>query len=391
MRNLRTGAVTAAVVITLAGALALPALAHSRTHVSASSAGTVTVLASGLNNPRGLSLAHHGLYVAEAGTGGTDCPAGALGPDGGPLCVGLTGALARISGGVARPIRTGLISISDIPGGLAAEGLETIAADHQGLRVAFGESVVGLLTTLPHGVSLNPTDSAAARAQLGMLISVAGGRSNALADVGDADFSWSAVHQNLVPDQFPDANPNALAVVGSTTYVVDAGANTLDAVDRRGHVTQLVFFPNSGTSDAVPTCVAAGPDRKLYIGQLAPGAPPNGGNIYRYDPQTGRLSVWETGFNVVDGCGFDPAGNFYAVEFQSHGFNPSPSGNPAGDIIRIAKNGKRTVLGAGQLFYPQSFATDRHNRVYVSNWSILTGTPSKPGAPTGQVVRVTTG
>ena len=70
------------------------------------------------------------------------------------------------------------------------------------------------------------------------------------------------------------------------------------------------------------------------------------------------MTVWKTGFTVVDGCGFDKWGNFYAVEFQAHGFNPGPTGNPAGDVIKIAPNGTRTVLGEGKLFYPQGFATD---------------------------------
>jgi hypothetical protein len=348
----------------------------------------LSVMASGLNNPRGVAFAHGRLYVAEAGTGGTDCPAGAKGPEGGPLCVGRTGALAVVSNGVAHPVRTGLFSISDVPGGLAAEGIASVVGTKTGLRVLYSSSGVGLLTSLPHGATLTPADNSAARHQLGMLTSVIVGHETVLADVGDSDFSWSAVHQNLVPGQFPDANPNALTQIGNTTYVVDAGSNTLNSVDNHGNVRQLAFFPNSGSSDSVPTCVAVGPDGNLYVGQLAPGAPPNAGKIYRYNVARGRLSVWKTGFNVVDGCGFDQAGNFYAVEFQAHGFNPSPSGNPAGDIVKIAKNGKRSVLGAGQLFYPQGFATDSRGNIYVSNWSIMTGTPARPGAPTGQVVRL---
>jgi sugar lactone lactonase YvrE len=125
------------------------------------------------------------------------------------------------------------------------------------------------------------------------------------------------------------------------------------------------------------------------VGQLAPGAPPNQGRIYRYDLSNGRLSVWKTGFNVVDGCGFDRAGNFYAVEFQANGFNPGPTGNPAGEIIKISPTGKRTVTGAGSLFFPQGFAVDPKGNIYVSNWSIETGTPSGPGAPTGEVVKIT--
>jgi hypothetical protein len=289
---------------------------------------------------------------------------------------------------VLHALRTGLISSSDIPGGIAAEGIAAVTGTKNGVLVVFGESVVAALGALPHGVSYTPADNAAIRHQLGRLVSVVGGHGTVLADVGDEDYVWTAVHQDLVPTQFPDANPNALVRVGGTTYVVDAGANTLDAVDNHGAVRQLAFFPNAGSSDAVPTCVAAGPDgNNLYIGQLAPGAPSNGGVIFRYHIATGHLSVWKTGFNVVDGCGFDKAGNFYAVEFQAKGFNPGPTGNPAGDIIQIAKNGHRTVIGAGQLFYPQGFATDSQGRIYVSNWSILTGTPAHPGAPTGQVVR----
>lgn len=356
--------------------------------VSAAVTPRVSVVVSGLDNPRGVTFADGHLYVAEAGTGGSDCPAGALGPEGGPLCVGRTGAVAVVSDGAAHPVLTGLFSMSDIPGGLAAEGVAGVIGTERGLSVIYGESVVGLLTSLPHGASLTPDDSAAARNQNGMLASVVGGRQTVLADVGDSDFSWAAVHQNLVPGQFPDANPNALAQVGGTTYVVDAGSNTLDSVDNQSNVRQLAFFPNPPSSDAVPTCVAPDHHGNLYVGQLAPGAPPNGGVIYRYNIAEHRLSVWKTGFNVVDGCGFDHAGNFYAVEFQAHGFNPGPTGNPAGDVIELAKDGKRTVLGAGQLFYPQGFATDRHGNIYVSNWSILTGTPAKPGAPTGQVVRL---
>ena len=68
----------------------------------ATSGPTLTVLASGLDNPRGLAWSHNHLYVAQAGHGGTDCPAGATGPEGGPLCVGMTG----IAGHRARTARS---------------------------------------------------------------------------------------------------------------------------------------------------------------------------------------------------------------------------------------------------------------------------------------------
>lgn len=347
----------------------------------------VSVLASGLNNPRGIAFAHGHLYVTEAGTGGADCPAGVMGPDGRPLCIGRTGSLAVISHGAAHSVLTGLISTAG-PGGMAAEGIANVIGTKTGVRLLYGESVHGALDSLPHGATVTSADSSAARHRLGRLTSLVGGHERILADVGDADFSWAGKHKKLVPKQFPDANPNALIQVGSTTYVADAGSNTLDAVDSHGHVRQLAFVPNSGKSDAVPTCVAAGPHGNLYMGELAPGAALNAGKIYRYNVARHRLSVWKTGFNVVDGCGFDHAGNFYAVEFQATGFNPGPTGNPAGAIIKIAPNGARSVLGTGALFYPQGFAMDSKGNLYVSNWSIMTGTPFKAGAPTGEVVRL---
>jgi hypothetical protein len=345
----------------------------------------VTVVAKHLNNPRGLAFANGKLYVAEAGKAGTDCPPGAKGPTGRQLCFGRTSAVAVITHGKANPVLSDLISEAETPPpGIAAEGVEAVAPGKSGLLIAYGDSVDGLLAReIPAGEHLTKADGAAARHELGMLASVSGGHQKTLADVGDADFSWSAVHQNLVPDQFPDSNPNALLQVGKTIYVINAASNTLDSVDTHGHVKQLAFFPNPAVSDAVPTCIARGPGGNLYMGQLAPGAPHNGGKIYRYDVSTHKLAVWKSGFNVVDGCGFDKAGNFYAVVFQTHAFNPG--GNPAGAVIKVAPNGTRTTLGQGKLDFPQGFATDSAGNIYVSNWSILTGT----GTPSGEVVKIT--
>jgi hypothetical protein len=351
-------------------------------------AATFTVLKSGLDNPRGLSYAGGKVFVALAGKGGSDCPSGVTGPEGGPVCVGRTGRVISVpaGGGSTVTLANHLISFSDVPGGLAAEGPESVNATPHGLQVQFGESVLGFTADIPSAHPLTASDDRAVRAYLGSLRLLSWHSDRRLADVGDADYSWTAVHKYLVPDQYPDANPNDVITVGSTTYVADAGANTLTAVDG-GYARPIAFFPNPASSDAVPTCVAKGPDNALYVGQLSPGAPTNGSKIYRYDLTHHTLKVWKSGLNVVDGCGFDNKGNFFAVEFQAHGFNPSPSGNPAGDIVEFTHSGARHVLGAGKLFYPQGFATDNKGHLFVSNWSIFTGTPDH-GGPTGALVRL---
>ena len=75
-----------------------------------------TVLASGLNNPRMISVGSDGaLYVAEAGVGGSGpCITGAEGE----ACYGRTGAVTKIAGGKQTRVLSGLPSLAG-PGGFA--------------------------------------------------------------------------------------------------------------------------------------------------------------------------------------------------------------------------------------------------------------------------------
>src|SRR5215207_6113814 len=94
---------------------------------------TVTVVMSGLDNPRGLAFGPEGaLYVAEAGRGGD----GPCIPGGGGTvrCYGATGAITRVSplefGGQVR-IMTGLPSLAP-GGGFGADGPVDIAFGGRG-------------------------------------------------------------------------------------------------------------------------------------------------------------------------------------------------------------------------------------------------------------------
>lgn len=353
--------------------LAVPASAAS------AATGGVTVVADHLDNPRGLAFDPHGdLYVAEAGHGGPVCLG--AGPEG-PQCAGLTGAISRISPtGQVTTVADHLISVAS-PEGMAAEGMVSVSTQGQSLfgQFALHSSIV------PPGAPDIP-EVRAARAELGRTVAVArDGSWSALAATGDQDYQWTADHQYLQPDQFPDANPNALVTVGRNQYVADAGANLIAKVDNRGHVSTLVYLdvPAGSVTDAVPTCVAHAPDGSLYVGELLGGSyAPGHARVWRI--AGGHASVRWSGFTGIQGCGFDDAGNFYVTEFQAHGmFGPDPSG----DVVRITPAGHRTTLGAGALFFPSGFAY-HHGAVYVSNWSIM---PAEGGGPSGQVVRIAVG
>ena len=124
--------------------------------------GTVTTVVSNLDNPRGLVIGSDGrLYVAEAGHGGSDCPAGAKGPEGQPVCFGTTGAFTRIAGGRATRLTTGLASIAS-PNGAGAEGLSALAQSASGqwallMALSSHETIPGL----------SPADTQASNSQLG--------------------------------------------------------------------------------------------------------------------------------------------------------------------------------------------------------------------------------
>src|SRR5262245_36757672 len=94
----------------------------------------VTVVMSGLDNPRGLAFGPDGgLYVAEAGRGGPG-PSITL-PPGETVSYGTSGAVSRLLGGVQQRVLTGLPSLALADGG-SARGLFDIGFSPSG--EAFG-------------------------------------------------------------------------------------------------------------------------------------------------------------------------------------------------------------------------------------------------------------
>jgi sugar lactone lactonase YvrE len=200
--------------------------------------------------------------------------------------------------------------------------------------------------------------------------------------VGDVDFAWTAARPDLVPGQFPDANPyGVLAGVGEH-WVVDAGSNTLDRVRSNGSVDVVAFIPNPPASDAVPTCIERGPDGALYIGELTGGGnAPGSSVVWRYSVRDRTLTQWATGLTAVTGCGFGTDGRFYAVEFSTLGLDNAAPGT--GALVRVAPHSTAPELVLGGLSFPGGFAA-AGKALYFSDWSIA---PAYTGL--GSVKRVT--
>ena len=336
------------------------------------------VIASSLNNPRGISLGSgNTLYVAEAGLGSGNAATGVV------AGIGATGSITAISRpGSSNPgqsrVVTGLPSAAELEQGqLEAVGPDGISAWGNGSKSGF-DTIIG----------------ASGGPGLGELLGVSGkGTPVPLANVGAAGLAWTGLHANepwAPAGQFPDSNPYGVLVASGHTYVVDAGANTLDEVLANGTVQILAYFPNTPFSDSVPTCVTQGPDGALYVGMLALAdffvAGPGSATIYRVDPKATNpndistvlnvAKIWATGFSTVTGCTFDNHGNFYAAEMFAGDVVKAPFAHPATG---------RTVIGKGQLTQPNGVAVDSNGAVYVSNMSDSTV------AGAGSVVRFRTG
>jgi hypothetical protein len=361
------GVVTAALLVVGVGA--------SQAGASGSVATTRTIVR-GLDNPRDLVFAGGWLYVAEAGHGGT--AACFTSPELGKNCVGFTSGISRvnIAAGTATRVVRGLVSIAS-PDGSAATGVDGISA--QGGRL-YG-IITGSALGVPSGV-LPAKVAVRAKRQLGRLITATpSGHVRWVADVGDTDYRWSARHKNLVPGQFPDANPYGVLAAPRFTWVVDAGSNTLDRVSSTGSVQVVKFIPNPPSSDAVPTCIARGPDGALYIGELTGGGnQPGASVVWRYG--NGRLTKWATGLTAVTGCGFARNGKFYAVELSTNGLDNAAPGT--GAVVQVPRHSTHPVTIVGGLDFPGGFAAGPDGKLYISDWSI-----APASAHLGAVVQIT--
>lgn len=347
--------------------------ANRQADAAAQVTSTMQVVATGLNNARGLTIGPDGgIYVAEAGTGGSDCYQVDPGDPTFIMCVGATGSVTRIENGVQERIATGLPSLAD-PSGFGASGPTRISWRP---RDAFAV-VIGLGT--------NP----AVRDQLAAAFNPLFGDLGKLVTMNPAG-SWSyladvSAYEGIAnPDGGEvDSNPYAVFLAqGRKRLVTDAGGNSLLEVNNGGQIKTVAVFPDrtvpyppmfgggEGPMQAVPTAVTVGPDGAVYVGQLT-GFPFLAGSarVYkvlpRQDPQ-----VFADGFSAIHDITFGPDGSLYVLEIASDLLACELFGDCNGRLIKVAPDGTRTTLASG-LPYPGGVAVNQSGQVFVTLFSIM--------------------
>ncbi len=341
--------------------------------VSQAAAQSAEVIASGLDNPRGLAFGPDGaIYVVEAGSGGTSTLCLPQPTGEGERCYGATGAISRVvpTGGQQRVI-TGLPSLAG-DDGAEATGPHDIqfAFDNAWITVGSGGDPALLAPFNQQGIRFGALYRISYTGQVTPVVDIAGFESTANPDGGALD-----------------SNAFGLRILSNRGVVADAGANALLQISLNGAISPLAVFPTRTAEgpggevemESVPTSVVEGPDGSLYVGELTGFPFPEGeARVYRVPAAGGTPVVVADGFtNIVD-IAIGPDGAAYVLEHDADGIlGPETTGR----LTKIGLFGTRTELAAGELVAPGALTIGPDNTVYV--------TTNSASAGTGEVVRIT--
>jgi len=340
-------------LLVLGALIATPLVAGARSGVAAAPP-SVTVFATGLNSPRGLTFGGDNLYVAEAGTGGTSttstCPQ--VVPPIGPYKNGPTAQISKISDDGTRSV-----VVSGLPSALTAIGAVQGVADVKFVDDHLYALLVG--AGCSHGAS-SPN---------GVLRVDKNGTTSLFADLS----AYMASHPvaNVDPSDFePDGSWYSMVPWGDNIYALNPNAQDLVRIDDDGHVRRVVdfsttFLPSNHDWEG-PTAIARH-GKSLYLGTLNEfPIVPGSSKILKVD-RDGEWRVWATGFTTIVSLAFDEDGNLYVLELNNAPGGPSP-GN--GDIVKVSHDGKdRSTLVSG-LTLPTGMTIGPGGDLYVSAFGI---------------------
>jgi hypothetical protein len=371
---------------------------------SAVAAPTVSLVASGLDSPRGIAFIGSKAVVSEAGHG-SDSLADCFTTGFGTTCVGNTSKISwvNIKTGAHSTLAKGFFSIS--LGTTGAIGVSGLSYRGGKLYAQIGATDREVPVTFP------------IRSQAGNLISVnpKNGTWKTVAAVGNNDFDFTlpftppnpAVCGQCPGTQEHDANPNDVLATSEGLFVADSGANTLTKVGKSGKTSVVHYFPwrdpnpNNFPSDEVPTCVAS-TDDALWIGTLA-------GHLYRFaDGSTVQVTPKDSDGNQllshVTGCTTGRDGKLFIVNTFGAGTFGDPTFIDGNVVSYDTESGKGSMLADAfhnpLLFLPYMAKIGPDGNLYVTSGDVCPADGSNPfgGGPNpctigntkgGRVVKIT--
>lgn len=373
-----------------AGALAVACLPVTSLHAQLPiDASTAQVYASGLEAPRGLAFDTDGsLYIAEAGTGGTNstgtsCAQGQVPAPIGPYTGGTTARISRVN------LKSKLVTVATgLPSAVDAQGDLLGVAD----LVFLNGKLYALLAgggcshgnpDIPNGIVKVNTNT---------------GKWTLLTDLSAFQMEHPVAYPS--PDDYePDGTWYSMIAHNGRLFAVEPNHGQVTATTTDGATHEIIDLSFS-QGHIVPTSLADNStNNNLYLGNL---------NLFPIDPQWARvitlskdLGFIETapglatkpadidkfrvaasraGFTTIVSLKWGPDGKLYALELSDAAGYPTPG---MGKVVRLNDNGKIVDVVTG-LSVPTGMTFGPDNALYISNWGAA---PQAAGA-IGQVLRI---